>query len=309
MIEKEEKPRESSISRRTFSGLLVFTSGVVTGLANTIKTSSEVVGRKNILDSADLLLSSRKYQSFTAELKKQGFQLFSHKLNGQKVEDTFAANGEVVRRMGFSGSIWVKQGSKKAIKVVSPFGVTSGGTIGDFDPKLFGYTSRKQAFDEFFKKEKEAYRRLAAIGSSHIPFDIKFNDDFRSIEMEYLGEDFCAKNNRLKAESLSQYDLDQIVQMFEEYRKAGIFKQNTFSSNLFRRSNGDIVATDFKMWTTREEKHLEHQIRMVFYNLGALHNELPMRLKRTFSDFPKEKVDALFAKYDQLLNDPSKEIV
>ncbi|MCB0422187.1 MAG: hypothetical protein KDD61_14410 [Bdellovibrionales bacterium] len=302
------KESQSSLSRRTFSGFLIMAGAVAVGLSKTFKGSS-LEDKESLLNRWDSRFSKRKYQSYVQDLKARGFIPFQHSLHGVTVENTFKDDQILTRRMGFSGGIWIHQKKNRAIKVYSPFAETSNGEKGRFHPMLFGYISRKQAYRGFFRKEKAAYQKLQAIESSFIPKNLRFNEKQVSLEMEYLGEDFCAKNNRNKSATLSETDLEQIVSMFREYQNVGIFKQNTFSSNLFRRDDGTLVATDFKMWTPRTESHLEHQIRMVFFNLGALHPKLPQRLRSTFSDFSEELVDRYYAQYEKMLNESQKVLV
>jgi hypothetical protein len=186
------------------------------------------------------------------------------------------------RNLGITGGIFIDKKNNRLTKVFQQHFLTVGGTYTELS---------NTTLSELYEKEKYAYKALHRIGSRHIPTNIRFNDKFRTISMDYFGPDLSCSIADKSISLISSHHLNQMMEMCGEYRLAGFFKTNFTCSNLSINPGTDnLVAFDFKGITTRSQLALASEIKSL-RTMGSIRNpKTTFDFIRAFPDFPQELI-------------------
>lgn len=121
--------------------------------------------------------------------------------------------------------------------------------------------------------------------SKYVPALIDYNENEMSLVQEFVGNDlYTILANKDK---MPKNTLEQLVEMYFEYQKNGLFKGNGDPRNLGIRNN-QIIAFDFKWAKKRTEKGVFNEWISMCHFFKRIHPNLLHELKATFNDFPEE---------------------
>lgn len=155
----------------------------------------------------------------------------------------------------------------------------------------------EQDLQRLYLNEKNAYQKLIELDAAFLPEQLVFNDDAKSISMRYYGPDLLQLQVKKQWLPLSQEALNkQILEILEVYRQANIFKRNFWQMNIvFDYNRGRIIPIGYSNATERRPDLLVSEV-MGYFKLGAREMRVALAgTQRAFSDFPSERVEALFA--------------
>lgn len=157
---------------------------------------------------------------------------------------------------------------------------------------------------ELYSREKQAYSVLHGIQSAYIARKTHFDDRSQTMTMPYLGPDLLIRSVQQGWKPTPSH-LEQIVEMYAEYRQVGFFKLNTSRPNLYLdESNNKLVAADFKWFKPRNLYQLTHELHMLHRDTLVLSPDLPRMLQPTFDDFSTDIVEK---SYQWLEKNPLKD--
>ena len=122
--------------------------------------------------------------------------------------------------------------------------------------------------------------------SKYVPTLIDYNESEMSIVQEFVNNDlYTILANK---EKMPKDIVQQLVEMYGEYQKKGLFKGNGDPRNLAIKNN-QLIAFDFKWAKQRSEKGVFYEWISMCHFLKRIHPNLLQELKATFNDFPKEE--------------------
>ncbi len=191
------------------------------------------------------------------------WQLYRHPL-GEVLEPGATTVGSTV-------TVWLDLQRGLVKRQFDPDGTTVCGAR-----PFYGATTQASLFENELKWLEHLSRseRVSALHS--------YSRSERYIVQEYVGPDLYLLSHRNG--SLPDSLVDQMVELYHEFRRYGLFKGNGDTRNLGFR--GDyLVAFDFKWARARSEGGLFQEFLSIRHFLGGLDSSLMPCLLETFSDF------------------------
>lgn len=150
----------------------------------------------------------------------------------------------------------------------------------------------EEDLSRYYHREKACLQKLNQLGSEHAPRLVAFDDATQTLTLPYLGPDLCVRMIR-DGWRPSNHHLQQIAQMYDEFRQAGFLYRNASRPNFYWNPETDkMIASDFRSAKARVLSDFVFEVHQIHLYLPTIHPRLPGMLRETFSDFP-EKVVAL----------------
>jgi hypothetical protein len=191
--------------------------------------------------------------------------LFSHPL-GRIIDKGVVTVGTTV-------TIWVDPERNLVKREYNPDGVTVCGTKPRFN---------RESMRGLFNNELKWLRVLQ--NSRRIPHLVDYDEEQLTIVQESVGPDLYTRIQT--GQPLPPNVLDQVIEIYDEYRQHGLFKGNGDTRNLGLRGE-ELVAFDFKWAKPRSISALSGELGSIHHFLRHIDPQLPALLRKTFSDFPE----------------------